>query len=105
MECSFLIHNKTVSCVITAPLSFHVTHPVGQVLNRLSQDINNLDELLPYFIYMSLIYSAPTIATIILAGITNPLLITLILISLPIYYIISKICFTSGDVISSDSCL
>ena len=45
---------------------------------------------------MSFIHSAPTIATIILAAITKPLLIILLFISLPIYYIISKIYLTSG---------
>ena len=86
-----------VTCVIKASLSFHASHPVGQLLNRFSQDINSLDEVLPFNIFISSIAMAPVMATIILAIITNLMLSIPILISIPVYYFISKVYLTSSS--------
>ena len=85
-----------VTCLLKAPLSFHAVNPVGRVLNRFSQDINNLDELLPFYFFMLLLYAAPAVATVLLAAITTPLLIIPILIALPAFYFFSKVYFTSA---------
>ena len=85
-----------VTCLLKAPLSFHAVNPVGRVLNRFSQDINNLDELLPFYFFMLLLYAAPAVATVLLAAITTPLLIIPILIALPGFYFFSKVYFTSA---------
>ena len=88
-----------VTTVVKAPLSFHASHAVGQILNRFSQDINNLDELLPRSVFRSSVYGVRGLATIILAAITTSVLIIPILISIPMYYFISKVYFTSaGDI-------
>ena len=86
-----------VTSVIKAPLSFHASHAVGQILNRFSQDINNLDELLPRSIFRSLVYGVRGLATIILAVTTAPILIISIVISIPMYYFIPKVYFTSSS--------
>ena len=85
-----------VSCLLKAPLLFHAVNPVGRILNRFSQDIANIDELLPFYILISSLYITPGIATIILAGITNILLIIPIITALPISYILVKVYFTSA---------
>ena len=41
-----VLHNEAVSRVLRAPLWWHHATPRGQVLNRLSQDVGNVDELL-----------------------------------------------------------
>ena len=86
-----------VTSVIKAPLSFHASHAVGQILNRFSQDINNIDELLPRSIFRSLVYGVRGLATIILAVTTAPVLIIPILISIPMYHFIPKVYFTSSS--------
>ena len=86
-----------VSCLIKAPLSFHAVNPVGRILNRFSQDIYNIDELLPFCILTASIFVTPGLATIILAAITNILLIIPILIAMPIFYILVKVYFTSAS--------
>ena len=96
MSCTFQIHNKMVSCLLNAPLSFHAINPVGRILNRFSQDISNIDELLPFQILMSALYVAPGIATIVLAIILNRLLIIPIAVALPIFYFFAKVFFTSA---------
>ena len=86
-----------VTSVVKVPLSFHASHAVGQILNRFSQDINNLDELLPRSIFRSSVYGVRGLATIILAVMTSSVLIIPILISMPIYYFIPKVYFTSSS--------
>ena len=86
-----------VTSVVKAPLSFHASHAVGQIINRFSQDINNLDELLPRSIFWSSVYGVRGLATIILAVMTTSVLIIPILISFPIYYFIPKVYFTSSS--------
>jgi ABC-type multidrug transport system fused ATPase/permease subunit len=92
----FQVHNKMVTCLLKAPLSFHAVNPIGRVINRFSQDMNNLDELLPFYIFMVCHYAAPAVATILLAAITTPLLIIPVLLALPIFYFFSKVYFTSA---------
>ena len=41
-----VLHNEAVAAVLRAPLWWHHATPRGQVLNRLSQDVGNVDELL-----------------------------------------------------------
>ena len=85
-----------VTCLLKAPLSFYARNPVGRTINRLSQDINSLEELLPYSAYATCIYIVPIIATILLSSITNPWLILFFLFSLPLFFFIASIYFTSG---------
>ena len=86
-----------VTSVVKAPLSFHASHAVGQILNKFSQDINNLDELLPRSIFRSSIVAVRGLATIILAVTTTPVLSIPILISMPMYYFLSKVYFSSAS--------
>ena len=85
-----------VTCLLKAPLSFYAANPLGRVINRVSQDINALDELLPYSAYSTCVRITPITATILLASVTNPWLILSFLLSSPLYYFIASIYFTSG---------
>ena len=85
-----------ITCLMSAPLSFHAVNPVGRILNRFSQDINNLDELLPFYFFVFCHYAAPAMATVLLAVITTPLLLIPLLIALPAFYFISRVYFMSG---------
>ncbi|XP_028408178.1 multidrug resistance-associated protein 4-like isoform X2 [Dendronephthya gigantea] len=96
MNAAYKVHNKMVTCLLKAPVSFHAINPVGRILNRFSQDINSLDDLLPFYIFLVCIYAGPTIATVLLAIITTPLLIIPVLLALPVFYYFSKVYFTSG---------
>ena len=86
-----------MTSIVKAPLSFHASHAVGQILNRFSQDINNLDELLPFYMFSSSSFGAPTLAAFILAVSANSLLIIPIFISLFVYYFISKVYLISAS--------
>ena len=85
-----------ITYLLKAPLSFHAVNPLGQVINRFSQDMNNLDELLPFYFFVVCLYVAPAIATVILAALTTLFLIIPVLIALPVFYFLSKVYFTSA---------
>lgn len=96
MNAAYALHNAMTTSVIKAPLSFHSTNPVGRIMNRFSQDINNLDELLPnYFIIFSLLLPS-SIATVVLASVTEIFLIPFGLIAFFAFFFTSKFYFSSA---------
>ena len=85
-----------IKCLLKAPLSFYARNPVGRIINRLSQDMNVLDELLPIYVYKSIIIISPAIATIALACITTPWLIFSVLIFMLVFYFVVSIYITTS---------
>lgn len=45
---SINIHKSMLASILSAPMAFFDTHFIGNILNRFSQDMNNVDELLPF---------------------------------------------------------
>lgn len=58
---SINLHNKMASAIIGATMFFFDTHFIGNILNRMSYDLNNIDEtipgLFPTFGSVSMIFS------------------------------------------------
>ncbi|XP_023239894.1 multidrug resistance-associated protein 4-like, partial [Centruroides sculpturatus] len=44
---SLKLHKNMFQCIIRTPISFLDKIPVGNVLNRFSKDVNNVDDILP----------------------------------------------------------
>ncbi|XP_067134910.1 ATP-binding cassette sub-family C member 4-like [Centruroides vittatus] len=49
------LHNNMFRCIIRTPISFFDNNPVGNVLNRFSKDVNNMDDILPNCCYFAII--------------------------------------------------
>ena len=47
LKASENLHDKMTKAVITAPVLFFDTNPVGRILNRFSKDVGSMDDLLP----------------------------------------------------------
>lgn len=45
------IHKAMVSSVLNAVMTFFDTHYIGNIINRFSKDLNNIDEAIPLVIY------------------------------------------------------
>lgn len=45
---SINIHKSMLASILRAPMAFFDTHFIGNILNRFSQDMNNVDEHLPW---------------------------------------------------------
>lgn len=66
------LHNKMLSSVLRAPLSFFDTTPIGRILSRFSRDVNVLDELLPQFFQQMLTTCLNLIASYVFIGVVFP---------------------------------
>ncbi|XP_067128898.1 ATP-binding cassette sub-family C member 4-like [Centruroides vittatus] len=51
---SINLHNNMFRSIIRTPISFLDNNPVGNILNRFSKDVNNLDDALPFSYLLSL---------------------------------------------------
>ncbi|XP_069987945.1 ATP-binding cassette sub-family C member 4 isoform X1 [Penaeus vannamei] len=51
MTSSRNLHNRMFQSVIRVPIKFFDTHPVGQILNRFTKDLGQVDELLPITVF------------------------------------------------------
>ncbi|XP_069950148.1 ATP-binding cassette sub-family C member 4-like isoform X3 [Cherax quadricarinatus] len=47
MTSSRKLHNRMFECIIRVPIKFFDTHPIGQIFNRFSKDIGQIDDFLP----------------------------------------------------------
>ena len=90
INAAYVMHNKMVSCLIKAPGSFYVTNPTGRILNRFSQDIDNLDEQLPYYSLIFGQHFLPLLATFVLSCIANVVLIPFVVAAILTSYFIGR---------------
>ncbi|KAK4317272.1 hypothetical protein Pmani_011632 [Petrolisthes manimaculis] len=51
MASSRKLHNKMFRTVIRVPIQFFDLHPVGQMLNRFTKDLGQIDEMLPVTVF------------------------------------------------------
>ena len=96
IRANYKLHNKMVSCLLQVPSHFYAVNPPGRILNRLSQDINNLDDLLPFYLVNFFQNAALSPGAIILCLISNVFLTPLIIITFIICFGLSKIFFNSA---------
>ncbi|XP_018014259.1 ATP-binding cassette sub-family C member 4 isoform X1 [Hyalella azteca] len=75
MTSSKRLHNKMFSAVIRVPIQYFDTHPIGQILNRFSKDLGQVDELLPSTLYDFLCISLNIVGIITVIASVNPYLL------------------------------
>ena len=90
VNAAYVMHNKMVACLIRAPGSFYVTNPAGRILNRFSQDVDNLDEQLPYYLLTFGQNFLSLLATFVLSCIANVVLIPLVVAAILTFYFIAR---------------
>jgi len=60
------IHNAVFKAVVAAPMSFFDTTPLGRIINRFSNDMNQMDNSLPDTLDNTLYYGTNVVTTLIL---------------------------------------
>ena len=82
------LHNKMVTCLVHAPINlYHDTVPKGQILNRLSKDLDNLDYLSNLVFNNTVTYGMNLLGEIIICAIFQPYCLILV----PIIFLLGMI--------------
>ena len=96
IRANYRVHNKMVNRLLQAPSHFYAVNPIGRILNRFSQDINNLDDLLPFNLVYFFQCATPGFGAIILCFLSSVYLIPVCFIALGICFGTSKFFFGSA---------
>ena len=93
LKCAERLHDKMVVAILQAPVLFFDSNSVGRILNRFSNDIGYVDELLPKTILVAMQMLLVIFAQILLTVSTNVWLmflvvpISVLVVSLSNYYL------------------
>lgn len=90
IRASFIMFDGALTSVLRSPISFHDATPVGRIINRLTEDVEKLDDWLTYLWYSVLVNFAAIMGTFFLVLYTYPLLGILFLPLALIYILVGK---------------
>ena len=91
------LHQKTLYCILRAPMLYFNSTPKGQILNRFSKDTNEMDDELPKNFMEFASFFLQSIGYIIVIMISMPYSMLLLVILLPFLYWIQKFFRTSSS--------
>ena len=75
LKCTERLHDNMVMAVLRAPVLFFDSNPLGRILNRFSEDIGCMDEILPQKFLLSIQLSLLLLTTFTLPIVANPWLL------------------------------
>ena len=84
------LHNKMLNNILSTPMSFFDTTPLGRILNRFSKDVNIIDETLPRSVRMFLNTLLIVLSTIIAVSIALPIFLVVI-IPMTVFYLLVQV--------------
>eukprot|EP00833_Pecoramyces_ruminatium_P000081 jgi/Orpsp1_1/1174113/evm.model.c7180000048971.1 len=84
------IHKDAIATIISAPISFFDTTPLGRIINRFSKDQDSVDNVLTETIQSFISSFAVTISSLIIIIYTTPMFIIPLIPLLIIYYIMQE---------------
>ena len=65
------VHDKAVDCLLHTSVLFFDTNPAGRILNRLSKDLGNTDEILPKYFAAAIQYFLIMLSGVLLPAFTS----------------------------------
>ncbi|KAK4049155.1 hypothetical protein OIV83_004300 [Microbotryomycetes sp. JL201] len=87
---SVTLHRGAVERIIRAPMSFFDTTPLGRVQNRLSKDVDSVDNRLNDSLRMTLATAAQIFGSFIIIAIVSQYFLIAVAICLGLYWFLSK---------------
>ncbi|XP_067661101.1 multidrug resistance-associated protein 1-like [Haliotis asinina] len=84
------LHEAILSRVFRSPMSFFDTTPLGRIINRMSRDVETIDNTLPMIVRMFVSTLANVLGTIAIISINTPLFIAVMIPLLILYYFIQN---------------
>lgn len=83
-------HDRMVKSVLKAPVLFFDTNPAGRILNRFSEDIGCLDELLPKTFHSAIQFVLLILSAVLISSVTNPWIILIVVPLLVLFIYCAK---------------
>ncbi|XP_067676731.1 multidrug resistance-associated protein 1-like isoform X1 [Haliotis asinina] len=84
------LHEAILSRVFRSPMSFFDTTPLGRIINRMSRDVETIDNTLPVIVRMFMSTVTNVLGTIVIISINTPLFIAVMIPLLILYYFIQN---------------
>ncbi|KAF9949970.1 hypothetical protein BGZ65_006947, partial [Modicella reniformis] len=84
IRASYILHRDLVSKILRLPSSFFDTTPLGRIINRISGDVQIIDDSLPWSFDDVIMFSVSVSSTLIIVSTTTPMFLAI----LPVLYII-----------------
>eukprot|EP00039_Didymoeca_costata_P001605 m.53694 g.53694 ORF g.53694 m.53694 type:complete len:1509 (-) comp10879_c0_seq1:1965-6491(-) len=84
------LHTGILDRVMRAPMQFFDTTPLGRIVNRFSQDIYTIDELIPRTLSSLVSCFGQVLSTVIVIAMTTPLFLVAVIPLGFLYYFIQK---------------
>ena len=96
LNASTLLHDKMVSGVLRAPMSFFDTNPKGRIVNRFAKDIDMVDSSIPLTFAALMRLGLGVVGTIVVICSTLPWFIGIILPIAFLYYMVQRFYVSSS---------
>ncbi|XP_035695059.1 multidrug resistance-associated protein 1-like [Branchiostoma floridae] len=86
---SLHLHHKSLLNILRSPMQFFDVTPMGRIMNRFSQDMNTVDNVIPMVIRMWLTCVFLVLSALFVISFSTPLFLAIILpIALPYYFLL-----------------
>lgn len=84
---SQILHNKMLSRILRAPMSWFNTTPSGRIINRFSKDIDTIDSSLRFNVRLLMVTALRSVTSLILISVGSAYTLTLIIPIVLLYFL------------------
>lgn len=95
LHASKLLHNNLIASLLRVPIKFYDSNPIGQVQNRVCNDIGSIDEVLPVQINPWFVVVLHALGTLTLCVLLEPINLIAISICMLAVMLLAKFCFAA----------
>ena len=96
---STTVHNRMLNNILRSPMSFFDTTPLGRIMNRFSEDIYTIDEIIPGSLRSFTFAIFSVISTIVVIMIATPTF-GIVIVPLAILYIFVQVSYIRSITLS-----
>ncbi|KAI9203174.1 P-loop containing nucleoside triphosphate hydrolase protein [Polychytrium aggregatum] len=84
------LHDRAIRKVFRSPVTFFDTNPVGRIMNRLSRDVNDVDNEIPENLRMFMDNSAALLVVLVMIVVVYPIFLVPLVPIVFVFYMIQK---------------